>query len=61
MKIKKLEESLTSAKVNTLLSTSKIYGTGANLEKFQSKRYNKTKNPDVKPQDRRPKKDDAAA
>jgi hypothetical protein len=41
-----------------LKSTNKIYGTGTNLEKFQADKFHRTKNKDLKPQDRRPKKDE---
>jgi hypothetical protein len=57
-KIKKLEEELQASKAVGLKSTNKIYGTGTNLEKFQAVKFHRTKNNDLKPQDRRPKKDE---
>ena len=45
--IKKINSNETYKTVN------QIYGEGANLEKFQLTDYNNTKNPDLKPQDRK--------
>jgi hypothetical protein len=57
-KIKKLEEELQASKAVGLKSTNKIYGTGTNLEKFEAAKFHKHKNIDIKPQDRKPKKDE---
>ena len=59
-KIKKLEESLQATKALPTKTTNKVYGTGQNLEQFHSLKFNKMLHSDIKPQDRKPKKDEAA-
>ena len=60
-KIKELEDELKKLKDKVpgkaYNAESKSYGSGPTLERFMNKKINRTKNPDLKPIDRKPKKD----
>ena len=55
-KIDVLNDKLSNAKDIKYVTTSRTYGNGQSLELFKEPSFNKTKNKDLKPQDRKPKK-----
>ena len=55
-KIDVLNDKLSNAKDTKFMTTSQDYGKGNFLELFKEPAFNKRKNKDLKPQDRKPKK-----
>ena len=55
-KIDVLNDKLSNAKDKKYITTSQDYGTGKSLELFKEPAFNKRKNKEIKPQDRKPKK-----